>query len=170
MNRGFAFFDRWEFDRAISDLDRALTLYYKQLGIKQDHREIYRELAQLKKGHLNICNFIAVKYSEINYFYVAEVLLSKIIAMDPQNEEAYVNLCAVYGSSGKYREAVEVGEAAIAINPSSAVAHYNLSVAYYLEGKADLALKHLDTASKLGMRPTQEFPEVLLKQKKKNKK
>ena len=58
-------------------------------------------------------------------------------------------------------EAIFAFKKACSINPYFAVAHNNLSVAYYYAGEYDLAIQHYSKAQNLGYGVNQKLLELL---------
>jgi tetratricopeptide (TPR) repeat protein len=72
------------------------------------------------------------------------------VELDKSNAEAWAHISVAYGKGTQYEESIKAGEKAVALNPDSAIAHYNLAMAYYFTRQFDLALQHLETAKHLG--------------------
>jgi hypothetical protein len=163
FNRGVTYLDKQDNKKAIFDFDKALMLYYKKLGMHQNYTSIYNKLLISQFGYSALYNFLGVKYAQINRMQEAEILLRRAIALHSSYVEAYVHLVAVYSQQGKYKEAITMGEKAVKLDQHAALAHYNLSVAYYFDNQCDLAFKHLEVAINLGFRPNPEFVVKLKK-------
>ena len=157
FNRGIIFSVKRDNKNAVSDFNKALELYYKKLGIHQNYALIYDRLLSSQSGYSAIYDFLGVKYAEINRMLEAEILLKRAIALRSSHVEAYAHLVGVYGQQGKYKEAIMMGEKAVELDQHAALAHYNLSVAYYFDNQRDFAFKHLEIATKLGFKPDPEF-------------
>lgn len=73
--------------------------------------------------------------SSINYF-------NQAILQSPKWVFPWANLCTSYHLINDPEKAIEAGMKAIAIDPSSALAHYNLAMAYILDSNLTEAKKH----------------------------
>ena len=60
--------------------------------------------------------------------YIEE--LEKVLESDPENVDILIELASLYGEEDELRKASELLEQAIAIDPESAAAHYDLGVCY----------------------------------------
>ena len=168
INRGFLYLNLKEDQKAVSDFDKALMLYYEKLGIKQSYADTYKEILKTGSGYSEIYNLLAVKFAEIGSYEAAVLLFKNIIEKNPSGIQAYINLSALYGDSKRYKEAIAMAKKAIEINLNSAQAHYNLSVAYYFDNQYDLAFKHFEIATKLGFKPDPEFSGIIEQYRKKH--
>jgi tetratricopeptide (TPR) repeat protein len=159
FKRGVVYSSRQENEKAALDFNKAVMIYYRQLGINQNFTGVYNELLKLDYGYSALFDFLAVKFAQINRIHEAVILFNIAIKANPSNVQAYSNLCSAYGNLARYKEAIAAGEKAVEINQHSAQGHYNLSVAYFFDGQYAPALEHLNTAIKLGFKPGPEFVE-----------
>lgn len=79
----------------------------------------------------------------------AEILLRKVIRIDPSVEEAYVNLSNLFVRKQRMDEALQLLQQGLQTNPYSSKLHNNLGVLYDLRGQADQALQTLFQAIRI---------------------
>lgn len=73
----------------------------------------------------------------------AEVILRKVIQIDPGVERAYVNLTSIMVRKQRMEEAFQVLMQGLKANPNSSELYTNLGVFYDLQGKPELAIQTL---------------------------
>jgi len=161
FSRGTEYAHAGKHKEALYDFNKCLMMDYEAFGIKEDYAMAYDKLLGPKKDYSEVYNFLGAKYAEINKTYAALILFGIAIRTSPANINAYANLIAAYGDEGKFKEAINIGKKALELNPESAVSHYNLAVAYYLDKQYGLAIKHLGIARRLGFAPDPEFVRKL---------
>ena len=124
-NRGNAYFFAGEYDRAISEFNKAIE-------INPTYVEAYgnRGLAYLEKGEHDRA------ISDFN----------KAIEINPWDDKATVNRGIAYGAKGEYDLAISDFNKAIEINPWDAKAYFNRGSAFYQEDEYDLAISDYDKA------------------------
>lgn len=157
-NRGISYAYQGEDLKALPDMNKALTIFYAKLGVKEDYGDAYMQLSR-QQGYPAVYNLLAVKFAQINRTEEAVILLKMLLMRDPSDTQALSNLCSVYGNSGRYKEAIESGKKLIELAPNSAQAHYNLSLVYFLDGQYNLSCRYGGLAVKLGFIPQEGFPD-----------
>ncbi|MDD5691624.1 MAG: tetratricopeptide repeat protein [Candidatus Omnitrophica bacterium] len=117
-NRGLAYFDQGEYDKAIADFSRAI-------GLKRDYADGYynRGLAYHKKGEYNKA---AADYTEA-------------IKINPEYLKSYINRGQVYNVSGEHEKAILDFRRAIEIAPLNTEGYFNLAYIYLVLGKKEEA-------------------------------
>jgi len=127
-NRGLAYAELGEHDRAIEDYDKAIEL-------NKEYAEAYynRGLAYAKLG----------KYDK------AIEDFNKAIELNKEYAKAYNNRGIAYAKQQKYNEAIKDYNEAIELNPDLAEAYYNRGLAYAEQQKYNEAIKDYDKAIKL---------------------
>jgi tetratricopeptide (TPR) repeat protein len=136
-NRGMAYSLKGQNDKAIADLNKAITLgpsnpnNYNGRGLTYWHTKQYDEA---------IADF------------------TKAIALKPDFAVAYNNRGNVYDDKGFYDQAIVDYAKAIALKPDYANAYYNRGLTYEHKGQRTQAIADLSTALKLdpGMTKAQE--------------
>lgn len=93
-----------------------------------------------------------LKYVKKNKFQEAESAFRTASQKDPQNDQAFGNLGAVYIILGKHSEAFVPLLKAISLNPKNSIWHLNIAELYSIKGEKDKALEELETAITNGFR------------------
>jgi len=118
-NRGNAYDDKGEVDRAIAD-------YTKAIALDPNYAFAYnnRGLTYEKKGEIDRA--------------IADY--TKAIALDPKNAIAYTNRGAAYYSKGALDRAIADFDEAIKLNPNYAITYTNRGYTYEKKGDKDQAI------------------------------
>jgi tetratricopeptide (TPR) repeat protein len=124
-NRGLVFSATGQFERAIADFDKAVSLN------PSDY-----------EGYNNR----ALTFSQMGRFDEAIADFDKAIALNRRFYQAYNNKGKLYGEASLFDKAIEQFNNAIDINPDSSLAYGNRGLAYSLIGEDDKALKDLNRA------------------------
>lgn len=77
----------------------------------------------------------------------ARRLYARVLASDPGNETAKVQLALALHAGGSDDQALGLLNAVLATDPRSQLAHYNLAIIYFSEQKSDLARDEWKTAA-----------------------
>jgi len=129
INRGFAYGNLGQYERAIQDFDEAIRIN-PQYALDYNNRgNAYGNLGQHEKA--------------IHDF-------DEAIRINPQFASAYYNRGASYYQLGQYERAIEDYDEAIRIKPQDARAYYNRGFAYGELGKIVEAGRDLQRAKDLG--------------------
>jgi tetratricopeptide (TPR) repeat protein len=86
--------------------------------------------------------------------------LRYVLAFEPKNTMALLNLAACYDGLGKMDESIETLETVVADRPQWKDAHYNLAVAYFKQKRYDQAIDALK--AELELNPQHEAARALL--------
>jgi tetratricopeptide (TPR) repeat protein len=86
--------------------------------------------------------------------------LKYVLAFDPQNTPALLNLAASYDALGRMDESIETLEKLVADRPQWGDAHYNLAIAYFKRELYDKAMEALK--AELQLNPHHEAARTLL--------
>ena len=127
FNRGVAFLERGDADRALADFESGLAL--------NPLAKIYylRGMAFERKGDLE----------------AARADYERSIELEPEFVDPYVGLGVLHGRAGSFDDAMELFDRAIAIDPNHPLAYANRGFAYGLRGDTDEAIRDLSWALKL---------------------
>ena len=131
-NLAFAYFK-------IGDYDKAKREYRKAIEINTRFTKAYNDLAMVYHA--------TGEYEEAITFYKKAMEVGrghKNIA------DVYFNLGISYDVSNKRLDAIEAYKKALKFDPNHKAIHNNLAIAYFREGKFDLAISHCDRARELG--------------------
>jgi len=72
-----------------------------------------------------------------------------IIEQDPMDFQSYFELGLAYLNLGRHKEEIQAYKEALSLNPKSALAHFNLSIAYDYLNKGSKAIHHMQRANHL---------------------
>jgi len=128
-NRGQAFLERGELDKAMEDFDKVITL-----NPSYDTAYNNRGIVFSKKGR----------------FDKAMEDLDKAIALNPSYDEAYNHRGIVFGEIGQLDKAMEDFNKAISLNPYHKRAYFNRGFAYFKRGDRESAVQNFQKACALG--------------------
>jgi len=142
MNRGTAYYLKYELDRAIADWDKATE-------IDPEYAESY-----LNRG---------VAYKEKGDFERAIREYNKAIQINPDLALAYNNRGNIYKEEKKYDEAISDYTKAIQIDPNLAMAYNNRAFVYFLKKQYDESWKDVQGVRSLGYDVNLGFLESLKK-------
>ena len=81
-------------------------------------------------------------------FFAAEKWYKDVIHSQPENDKAWARLGTIALGQKRYKPAVENLEKSVEINSNVPSRHYNLALAYFLDGNQDHALASINVALK----------------------
>ena len=128
IERGLAYKDQGETDKAIAEFQAALGLEPDNAIAHNNLGAIYLDQGQLDQA-------------------VAE--LQEAIKLDPAYSLAYANLCGAYTKQGRLDEALAECQAAIELDRTNATAHNTLGILYSEQDNLDEAEREFKEAVKL---------------------
>ena len=162
-NRGVAYDDLRQYERAIQDYNKAIQLdpnnaeaynnrgnaYAK--GLKQYERAIqdYNKAIQLNPNDERAYNNRGISYRNLKQYERAIQDYDKAIQLNPNLYQAYNNRGNAYGNLGQYERAIQDYNKAIQLNPNYAEAYNSRGFTYYIMKKYDLAFKDANKALQL---------------------
>ncbi|MBN2418338.1 MAG: tetratricopeptide repeat protein [Deltaproteobacteria bacterium] len=151
-NTGFKYFKKGQFEKAISNFDKAIeldpgvTLCYLARGqIYMEKREIDKAISDFNRTiELNPYLMNAYIFRGGAYFIAGQidnaiVDYNKAIEMKPEDAAIYNLRGNAYYTKGDIDKAIADYSRAIEINPGLAAAYYNRGSAYNFYGRIDLA-------------------------------
>ena len=149
-----------------SDIDTAMQLLFSAINIDPIDQNIQLELAKVlyisrsvypesAKAALNILNqinnpessegaktLLSKIFTDSNYLDEALVQIKDVLALNPQNEKAYIQWAKILIKSGENNEGFNKLKLAIDLNPHSAEAFYLLSqIATFNSGETEYSKK-----------------------------
>lgn len=172
--KGKTYFNGEEYDKAIIELQRAVTIdpdfkgaylhlgktYLKSGKLEGDDyrkREFYtkaeescQQAIRIDDKYRNAYNSLGITYHNMKEYHKAISAYQKAINIDESSHVVHTNLSMVYLDISEYVKAVKSLKDAIAIKPDYQMAYYNLARAYFnMENlpdasKAVLEAKRLD--------------------------
>lgn len=129
FQRGLQWYQKKEYDKALSDFDSAV-----ELDSKYTDARYYR----------------AIIYDMQNKGAEAIAEYTRVIALNPKYDGAYNNRGIEYGKAGKLDLALKDFEAVQAIKPDDKDAIYNIGFTYHLLKQDDKACEYIHKAANLG--------------------
>ena len=135
-NRGIAYYDKGQYDRAIEDFDQAIGLDPKFA------------LAFSSRGN--------AYYGKGQYDRAIEDY-DQAIGLDPKDAAAFNNRGTAYRGKGEYDRAIQDYDQAISLDPKYALGFNNRGIAYCYKGQYDRAIQDYDQAISLDPRSTVAF-------------
>lgn len=141
-NRGVAYWKLKQYDRAIDDLTRAITLdpeyrdalynrgvVYEEVGEYSRAVEDYTRVIALDKDEVIVYYNRGVAYFRLGEFVKAADDFSRAIAIRADYTDAYTNRGATYFNLGEYDKAVADYTRALEIDPENTQARSSLEIA-----------------------------------------
>ncbi len=158
-NRGNAWQERGNLDRAIADIDKAIEIRsnfaeaYCNRGIAYSHKEDYeRAIADFNEAIAINPNFALAHYNRAKAHYDkgdsarAIANYNKAITIDASFTAAFINRGIAYRHEGDFDRAIVDYNRAMAINPNDARCYYNRGNAYDDKGDYERAIVDYDKA------------------------
>ena len=160
-NRGSAFNDTGQFDRAIEDFSKAIVLNPSFALAYSNRGSAFINMGRLDRAVEDFDMAITLEPSASAYYSrgmvferlglpdraIADYL--QAIALKPSYGSAYFSLGVLYGMSGAIDKAIYCFDKTIGIIPNHSLAYGNRGLAYSMIGRYDKALKDLDRAIEL---------------------
>ncbi len=161
-NRGVAYDNLSEYQKAIKDYDQAIALKpqyaeafynrgvaYNSLGEYQKAIEDYDQAIVLKSQYAEAFNNRGVAYRHLGEYQKAIEDYDQAIALNPQYAWAFNNRGVAYCRLGEYQKAIQDHDQAIDLNSKDAQAFYSRGVAYRKLGKKEKAIEDFKKAQEL---------------------
>lgn len=161
-NRGTAFKDKGQLDRAIEDFTKLIAIDKKSPGAYNNRGIVFREAGQLaralddhttaialKPGHPDSYNARGLVYKELGRTDLAIEDFNTAVRLAPDYADAYTSRGWTYKEMGQIGRAMEDYNTAIALDPMRYVAFNNRGMLYQETGRPDLAIEDFTRAVKL---------------------
>ncbi|KST69208.1 tetratricopeptide repeat protein, partial [Mastigocoleus testarum] len=161
-NRGNAYYNKKEYDKAIADYSQAIKLnpkgavYYHNRGNAYNNKKEYdKAIADFNKGiELDPKNPLYYKnrgdtYNNKKEYDKAIADFNKGIELDPKNPLHYNNRGSAYHNKKEYDKAIADFNQAIKLNPKDAVYYHNRGSAYNNKKEYDKAIADFNQAIEL---------------------
>ena len=162
INRGIAYRNTGQPDKALKDYNHAIQLNPKDAGVYNNRGNVYSQLGQDREALSDYNASIEINPNNPQSFYnrgkawirlerTAEAIedFTKAISLDPAYMEAYINRGIIYGQSGKFKMAVEDLSRAINMGIRDARVYYNRGLSLYRMGKHRGAIDDYSRAIRL---------------------
>ena len=127
-NRGVAYGNKGEYDRAIQD---------------------YNEAIRINPGYADAFNNRGNAYADKGEYDRAIQDYDEVIRINPEDAVAFIARGLAYWYKGEYDHSILDCDEAIRIDPSSTEAHFNKGLAYAGKGENILAIENFDNAVRL---------------------
>ncbi len=168
-NRGVAYGEEGECDKAISDFGQALKInpehakaYYNRgvahgrKGERDKAMWDYDHALSIDPNYAEAHNNRGAIYGRKGEYAKAISDLSQALRINSSYAEAYNNRGAIYGRKGEYAKAISDLSQALRINPNYAKAYYSRGTAYFLKKQYDKAWDDIRRARSLGHQVNQD--------------
>ena len=139
INRGNAYDDKGEHDRAIEDYDKAIALNPKNANAYYNRGNAYYNMSEYDRAIKDYDN---------------------AIALDPKYADAYGNRGTSYRNKGEYDSAIADYDKSIALNPNDAIDYNNRGFAYEKLGNKQMA--ETDYQKALSLLPGDKYATAAL--------
>jgi tetratricopeptide (TPR) repeat protein len=127
-NLGAAYYQKGEWDKAIAEYQKAVTL---------------------KPRYADAYNNLGAAYAGKGMYDEAIAAHKQALAIRPDLLRAHLNLGVSYDKKGELDAAIEQYRAVVALDAGYATAHTYLAIAYYKKGNYRMAIEHCDRAAAL---------------------
>jgi tetratricopeptide (TPR) repeat protein len=121
LNRNVVYFYRGSAYLQLADYERAITDYDRAVALNPDDAEVY--------------NNRGTAYAEQGQYERAIADFDQAIALKPNDAEAHNNRGLAYANLGQYQRAIADFDQAIALQPDYALAYYNRGIIYKFSGE-----------------------------------
>ena len=127
-NRGNAYYDRGQYDRAVADYDEAIRLNFDEADVYANRGDAHRRTGRYDRAIQD---------------------LDRAIRLNPNDPNTFVNRGLAYEGKGQHDQAIEDYDRAIRLEPNDAVAYYNRGLAYERKLQYDRAIQDFEQAIRL---------------------
>ena len=158
-NRGIAYWEKGDLDRAIVDLNEAIELNPDDANAYNNRGNIYHNKGDLDRAIADFNNAIELNPDDANAYYncgnayhskadyvSAIEAFTKAIERNPNFAEAYTNRGIAYHKKGDYDRGIENHNKALQIKPDYAEAYFNRGDVYQDKSEYDRAIVDYSTA------------------------
>jgi tetratricopeptide (TPR) repeat protein len=161
-NRGSAYDELGQYQRAIEDLNKSILLKpnynlaycnrgtaYAGLGQYQRAVEDFNKAIHLKPDFADAYHSRGTIYYNLGQKQLAIEDFNKAIRLKSDYIDAYYNRGTIYGALGQYQRAIEDFNKAIRLKPDYIDAYYNRGTAYAMLGQHPLAIEDYNKTIRL---------------------
>jgi tetratricopeptide (TPR) repeat protein len=165
-NRGLAFKEKGQFDRALEDFDRAITLNPSEYEAYTNRGVVLKDMGQIDRAIKDLNTAIILNpvlypaynnrglaLKKVGWLDQALADFNTAIALNPHHADAYTNRGQVHEEMGQLDRAIEDYTTAITMNPTLYSAYNNRGIAFKETGQLDRALEDFTTAVTLNPAP-----------------
>jgi len=157
-NRGLAFMERGELQRAAEDFQSAVETVPSHYEAYANRCRAYILMNKFEKA-MDDCNKALSLHSSHKIYYLRGILFEKqglfnsaiedyqsAVAINQSFLVAYITMGVLYGKTGSLDKSIETFDRALQFDPTYPQAYGNRGFAYYLKGETGKALHDLDKA------------------------
>ncbi len=135
----------YQIKKAEKDADSANAHFlrgcsYDELNMYKEAIKAYQQSVKIKPDFAEAYVNLGATYYKLGRYANAIDAYKRAIQIKPSSS-VYNKLGAIYIINGKYSIARDIFKKATDIDPNDAVAHYNLGVAYFLNGETNAAFR-----------------------------
>lgn len=154
VNLGTAYIRVGEFDKALAELSKAITLKpdsanaYENMGVAYSYKGDYEKaIASFEKAvglaanRVSVYNELAEACMHSGKKALAVRNFNKALSLNPYHSSARNNLGLIMAERGFTRKAIEEFEKVLQFDPEHTEAAFNLACAYAVSGKTDRAVR-----------------------------
>ena len=169
-NRGVAYNNKGEYNRAIADLTRAIELnpdyaepYHNRGNIYRERGEFdqaikdYREAIKLKPDYVEAYHNSGTVYLSRGNFDKAVKDFSKAIKLKPDCGSAYNNRGVAHFNKNDVEDAIKDWNVAVKLKPDDAATYNNRGIAYGMKGEYDRAIEDFSKAIELNQEHAEAY-------------
>ena len=159
VNRGSAYNDSGQFDKAIENFNAAMAINPSYFMAYYNRGITYTNKGALDLALPDLNKAISLEPAAAAAYYARGIVFQKqgqsglaiadfekAVAVNPSYESAYFHLGVLYGKAGLIDKAITNLDKAIDLRPDNFFAYIDRGFAYSLSGQFDKALKDLDKA------------------------
>lgn len=169
-DRGSAKRARADYEGAIADYEMAISLDTSLVFVHNNLGSVCRESGRLQRAvdaysrayRIRPNYLIALinrgcAYFEMENFKAAQADFEEVLFNDPNNSQAYNNLCSIALKSKDYKRAKDLATRAIELNPKNGPAFYNRGIALQMLKEEDACCADWKNAYRLGVEGAKAF-------------
>lgn len=145
-NLGCAYSDLGQYEKAIDNFTMAVKIYSDYSYVYYPRGNAYYELKQYDQAIKDYEKFLELRfYDEESYKKIMDAF-NKVIAHNPNDEIAYLNVGKAHLYSKQYEQAIQALNKAIELNPNDKEAYYYLGKTYLESEQYEVAIEAFNKA------------------------
>jgi tetratricopeptide (TPR) repeat protein len=119
---------------------------WRDWGVPDSGINAAQKALQLKANFVEAWNTLGTLYDKTGNRKRAQESFLKALSFNSTLDYVHSNLCYSYLNEEDFVQAIDHGEQAVRLNPSSTIAHNNLGIAYGMHGEFNQALREFQQA------------------------
>lgn len=169
-NRGTFYEKTGNYNKALADLDKAITLkpddfeaynnrgnVYAHLGNYRQAIDEYNKVIEINPSYIDAYNSRGFTYYLLRNYQSAIENYNKAIKIDPEDSNAFNNRGLAYLSLGNQKRAIDDLKKAMSLEPLNPKTYYNLALAYQRHGNNREAMINFRKAASMGIKEAEAF-------------